>query len=160
MRARLVSPSLLAVLLLFGARAAAEPDLSGMAMANNHGALDAPIRVQISRLPIGKSLNIDMGGPMGIGGIAKITAQATCPTGKPLLHTLEIVAPLGQYDGMPGQEYAGFCPEAPSGSSDYTPMLEFSPRGGGGARGKLHAKWRWAGNWPQSPTVDTSDYAP
>jgi hypothetical protein len=121
----------------------------------SHSTLGPPIAVSVSSLPNGGSVVVNL--PQTYG-IAKITANGKCPGQLPA--NVEITAPLGDYNGQPGDEYPGFCPQAPTGQTDFQPVLIFRKNAQDPTKREayLAGKWRWDDHWPAQPVKDTKTF--
>jgi hypothetical protein len=132
--------------------------------ANNYGTFSIPFTVSIDRLPQGRTVRIGL--PTDFG-VARIGATGQCPV--PKTASVGILAAKGDFDGNPqtgdaqGQEYAGFCPDAPTGQTGYIPRLEFKMVSVGNPPTEmpvahLHAKWRWDDHWAPDPVEDEKPF--
>jgi len=124
-------------------------------VAPAYNTLGTPIAVAMSSLPDGASVVVTL--PKSYG-ISKITATGKCPNQLPA--AVEITAPLGDYNGSPGDEYAAFCFEAPPGQTNFTPVLTFRKSAVNPAQREafLAAKWRWEAHWATQPVKDTKAF--
>ena len=125
-------------------------------MAPAHVDLGPPITMSFSTLPQDATITVTLPKTYGI---ARMSASGACPN--PLPQPVVITAAKQNFNGQPGDEYAGFCYSAPAGHENYRPKIMFqkNPSNPQKMELKLSAHWRWDDHWSPAP-VEASQQFP